>query len=230
MRQETGGLPRNSSPRSAAVRTAINAIALIGDADVNGLSRIAGSPGSAIESHPHDADDVGGVGTAGVLEVGPRDWKAGDFGPGRAEIRAPPKAIAAAGAVGEPVWNPGRDLIAYMQALTNGPAFTRISFVNSAGQPQYTTLPPAPDISAGFSNGIAAWSPDGQRLAVVAQNTNTAASIWIVTPAANAPFRKLVELPVGPRIRGISWTRDGKAVIFGQHDSTGDIVLMDGGN
>jgi serine/threonine protein kinase/Tol biopolymer transport system component len=140
------------------------------------------------------------------------------------------QAIAAAGAVGEPVWNPGRDLIAYMQALTNGPAFTRISFVNSAGQPQYTTLPPAPDISAGFSNGIAAWSPDGQRLAVVAQNTNTAASIWIVTPAANAPFRKLVELPVGPRIRGISWTRDGKAVIFGQHDSTGDIVLMDGGS
>src|SRR5262249_53324558 len=96
MRQEASGLPRNSSPRSAAVRTAINAIALIGDADVNGLSRIAGSPGSAIESHPHDADDVAGVGTAGVLDIGSRNWKAGDSGPGRAEVRAPPEAVAAA--------------------------------------------------------------------------------------------------------------------------------------
>jgi Tol biopolymer transport system component len=139
--------------------------------------------------------------------------------------------IAAPGAVSEPAWNPGRDLIAYMQALTTGDAaFTRLSFVNSKGEPQYTTLPPSPDISAGFSNGTTAWSPDGQRLAVVAQNTNTVASIWIVTPDSKDPFRKLVELPVGPRIRGISWTPDGKALIFGQHDSIGDIVLMDGGN
>jgi serine/threonine protein kinase/Tol biopolymer transport system component len=140
------------------------------------------------------------------------------------------QAIATSGAVSEPVWNPSQDLIAYMQASTKGPAFTGISFVTPAGQPEHTTLPAAPDISAGFSNGMAAWSPDGRRLAVVAQNSNTAASIWIVTTDAKAPFRKLIELPVGPRIRGISWTRDGNAVIFGQHDSTGDIVLMDGGS
>jgi Tol biopolymer transport system component len=96
------------------------------------------------------------------------------------------------------------------------------------GQPEYTALPPAPDISAGFSNGVAAWSPDGRRLAVVSQNTNLAAAIWIVTPDSSAPFQKLVELATGPRIRGLSWTRDGTAVIFGQHDSSGDIVLLDG--
>src|SRR5262252_551929 len=98
MRKEARGLPRNGSPRSAAVRAAIDAIALIGDANINGLSRIAGSPGSAVESHPDDAGDVAGVGIAWVFDISPRDRKAGDSGPGRAEVRAPPEAVAAAGA------------------------------------------------------------------------------------------------------------------------------------
>src|SRR5262245_1650554 len=98
MRQEARGLPRNSSPRSAAVRAAVYAIARVGDADVNGLRRIDGSPGPAVESHPHDAGDVAGVGIAGVFDVGSRDGKAGDSGPGRAEVRTPPEAVAAAGA------------------------------------------------------------------------------------------------------------------------------------
>ena len=137
--------------------------------------------------------------------------------------------IATPGAVSEPVWNPARDLIAYMEPATSGPGYTRLSFVDSAGQPQYKTLPPAPAISAGFSNGMPAWSPDGRRLAVVSQNTNAAASIWIVDPESATPFRKLVELPVGPRIRGLAWARDGSALIIGQHDTTSDIVLLDQG-
>src|SRR5262245_23775542 len=98
MRQEARGLPRNGSPRGAAVRAAIDAIALIGDANINGLSRIAGGPGSAVESHPDDADDVACVGIAWVFDISPRDRKAGDSGPGRAEVRAPPEAVAASGA------------------------------------------------------------------------------------------------------------------------------------
>src|SRR5262249_1554064 len=98
MRQEASGLPRNCSPRSAAVRAAINAIARIGDANINGLSRIAGSPGGAVESHPRDADDIARVGIARIFDVGSRSGKAGDFGPGRAEVRAPPEPVAAAGA------------------------------------------------------------------------------------------------------------------------------------
>ena len=74
-----------------------------------------------------------------------------------------------------------------------------------------------------------AWSPDGRRLAVVSQNSNAAASIWIVDPESSTPFRKLADLPVGPRIRGVAWTRDGAALIIGQHDSTSDIVLLDQG-
>ena len=37
---------------------------------------------------------------------------------------------------------------------------------------------------------------------------------------------KLVDLPAGPRIRGITWTRDG-ALVIGKHDWTSDIVLME---
>lgn len=116
-----------------------------------------------------------------------------------------------------------------MEPATSGPGYTRLSFVNSTGEPQYTTLPPAPDISAGFANGMSAWSPDGRRLAVVSQASNAAASIWIVSPEAAIPFRKLVELTVGPRIRGVTWTRDGTALLIGQHGSTSDILLLDGG-
>jgi Tol biopolymer transport system component len=137
--------------------------------------------------------------------------------------------IATPGAVSEPVWHPTRDLIAYMEPATSGPGYTRLSFVDSAGQPQYKTLPPAPAISTGFSNGMPAWSPDGRRLAVVSQNANAAASIWIVDPESATPFRKLVELPVGPRIRGLAWARDGSALVIGQHDTTSDIVLLDQG-
>ncbi len=132
------------------------------------------------------------------------------------------------GAAAEPVWSPTRDLIAYLQPATSGPGFNRLAFVDSAGQPQYSALPPAPDIPAGFVNGMQAWSPDGRRLAVVAQNTNAPASIWIVDPDARGnPYRRLIELPIGPRIRGITWTRDGSAIVIGKHDTTSDIVLMD---
>jgi hypothetical protein len=30
-----------------------------------------------------------------------------------------------------------------------------------------------------------------------------------------------------PRIRGVTWTRDGSTFIIGKHDSTSDIVLLD---
>ena len=137
--------------------------------------------------------------------------------------------IATPGAVSEPAWNPVRDLIAYLAPATSGPGFTRLSFVDSGGKAQYETLPPTPAISGGFSNGMPAWSPDGRRLAVVSQNSNAMASIWIVDPESSTPFRKLAELPVGPRIRGVAWTRDGAALIIGQHDTTSDIVLLDQG-
>jgi Tol biopolymer transport system component len=76
---------------------------------------------------------------------------------------------------------------------------------------------------------VLSWAPDGKRLAVVSQGTDTP-SIWIVEPDARNPIRKLIEFPGGPRIRGITWERSGNAIIIGKHDiASSDIVLMDSG-
>lgn len=99
--------------------------------------------------------------------------------------------------------------------------------MNEAGVRQYASLPPTPQISGGFGNGVTAWAPDGRRTAVVSQNTNLPASIWLVDLEASAPFRQPVELPTGPRIRGIAWTREGAAILIGYHDSISDIVMLD---
>lgn len=139
------------------------------------------------------------------------------------------RQIAAPGAVGEPAWSPTSDRIAYLEASTTGPtAFVGLSFIASDGDPQSAKALKAPATLAGFPNGMTAWSPDGKRLAVTAQNTNFPTSIWLADPDAAVPFQKLVELPLGPRIRGLTWTSDG-ALIVGQYDSTSDIVLLDQG-
>jgi eukaryotic-like serine/threonine-protein kinase len=134
-------------------------------------------------------------------------------------------------AVGSSAWSPVNDTIAYIAATLAGAQTSRVAFVSSSGVvPSGALAPPPPEIltGGGFGNGVLSWSPDGRRLAVVSQGTN-APSIWIVEPDAAMPYRKLVEFAGGPRIRGVTWTRDGKAIIIGKHDiASSDIVIMDG--
>jgi Tol biopolymer transport system component len=88
----------------------------------------------------------------------------------------------------------------------------RLAFVTSKGEPQYAAVPSPPEVPTGFNNGLVAWSPDGRQLAVISQNTNAPAAIWIVTlETAGLSYRKLTQLPNSPRIRGLAWTRDGSA-------------------
>jgi Tol biopolymer transport system component len=134
--------------------------------------------------------------------------------------------LAAEGATGEPGPHPTRDMIAHLIYATSGPVGARLGFVDSTGRSLYPALPTAP-MRGGFLNGAMAWAPDGRRLAVVAQPTNGVASIWIVDPDATNPYRRLIELPAGPRIRGVTWTRDGSALIFGRHETSSDIVMLD---
>ena len=62
----------------------------------------------------------------------------------------------------------------------------------------------------------------------MSQNTNTAASIWLIEPAAAKPrYQKLIELPPSPCIRGVAWTPDGRSLIVGKHDAVSDIVLIE---
>ncbi len=117
---------------------------------------------------------------------------------------------------GEPQWSPTRDMIAYLETATTGPAFIGLAFVTPDGAPQYVDQPRAPNINTGFANGMLAWSPDGRRLVITSQTTNAVTSVWIAEPGAPTPFRKLLDLPVGPRIRGLTWTPEGTAIIVGQ--------------
>ena len=131
-------------------------------------------------------------------------------------------------AVGDNAVSPASDVIAYVAATTTGRSQTRLAFVDFSGHAVYGQLPPPPNLNAGgFGNGVPAWSPDGKRLAVVSQGTETP-SIWIVDLEAANPYRKLIEFAGGPRIRGIAWTRSGDAIIIGKHDvAASDIVMLD---
>jgi serine/threonine protein kinase len=136
------------------------------------------------------------------------------------------EAFPTPGAAHSPSWSAVTDRIAYLEA-TPATATTRsqtyIAFVDSRGQRLYPDLPK----TATFANGFLEWAPDGKKVAVVAAQSNIAASIWIVEPDAREPFRKLLELPVSVRPRGITWSADGSSVIIAKQEMPSDIVLFD---
>jgi serine/threonine protein kinase len=189
------------------------------------IAAAGGSPRKLVDTIPVSSLSWSRDGTAIVYAASAGTWPGlwrVSVGNGQvAQITTP-------GAVGEPVWSPTDDRIAYLEASTTGPSFVGLSFIAPDGDPRSAKAIKAPNISSGFANGFAAWSPDGRRLAVTSQNTNAASSIWLAEPDATVPFRKIVELPLGPRIRGITWASDG-SLIVGQQDATSDIVLMDQG-
>jgi Tol biopolymer transport system component len=152
--------------------------------------------------------------------AGPGLWKVSATG-GRPERISTPLFAS------EPAWSPTRDVIAYVSIKRESFSSSSVAFVDPSGTALRELIPPPEVGGNGFSNGMLAWSADGRRLAVVAQQSNSAASIWIVDPDAQVQNTKLLQLPTGPRIRGLTWTRDGRAIIFGKHDWTSDIVLME---
>ena len=191
------------------------------------IAAAGGSPRKLVDAQPVSNLSWSRDGTAIVYAASAGTWP-GLWSVSVADGKV--QRITTPGAVGEPMWSPTSDRIAYLEPSTSttGPAFVGLSFIAPDGDPRSAKALKAPDISAGFANGMLAWATDGRRLAVTSQNTNTVTSIWLADPDAAIPFRKLVELPVGPRIRGITWAADG-SLIVGQHDATSDIVLMDRG-
>jgi Tol biopolymer transport system component len=135
--------------------------------------------------------------------------------------------LPTSGPASEPTWSPTGNLIAYIAATANGPSITSLAFLDARGQPARDALPPPPGPSV-FGNGTPVWAPDGRRLAVTSQPGGAGLiSIWIVEPDGPTVYRKLIDLPMSSRIRGLSWTRDGSGLIIGKRDTSSDIILLD---
>jgi len=129
-----------------------------------------------------------------------------------------------------PAWSPLGDVLAYLELTTipgQGPSSvpavrTAVRFVDGQGRP----LPLDPPKQV-FSNGFLAWSRDGRRLAAVWNPAYAGSSVWIVDPSGHEQLRKLVDLPITVRPRGITWTPDGSGVVIAQQESISDIVMFD---
>ena len=131
-------------------------------------------------------------------------------------------ALPERAAASSPSWSPTGDSIAYVETSGGGRgAFLR--FVTSDGR----NLTVVNDSVTRISNGVAAWSPDGRRLAGIGNPGSRSGYIWIVEPGSPTPFRKLTDLPADVRVRGVSWTPDGSALVIGHVRATGDIVLAE---
>jgi serine/threonine protein kinase/Tol biopolymer transport system component len=150
---------------------------------------------------------------------------AGSSAPGLVTVSVPDGTVAqlpTPAAAHAPAWSPRGDVIAYLEPRLG--LGTRLRFVNRNGQPVYDRLPETPEQIA---NGFAAWSPDGRRLAVVGLPGSDTGHIWIIEPDGPIPIRKLIDLPAGDYLRGITWARDGSALVIGRIRWSGDIVLAE---
>jgi Tol biopolymer transport system component len=148
---------------------------------------------------------------------GPALWKVPLTGGGPSRVPTPSFAS-------EPTMSPTRDVIAFIavKRMASG-AISEIGFVDSNGRASYPNVL-HPSVN-GFSNGMLAWSPDGRRIAVVEQSANNPTRIWLADPEHPQRIARLAELQ-GARVRGITWAPDGNAIVYGKHDWTSDIVLM----
>jgi Tol biopolymer transport system component len=121
-----------------------------------------------------------------------------------------------------PAWSPRSDVIAYLEPRLG--LGTRLRFVSGHGQTAHEGVPEVPEQ---LGNGFLAWSPDGRRVAAVGLPGSDTGHIWIIEPDSPSPIRKLIALPPGDFLRGMSWTRDGSALVIGRIRSAGDIVFAE---
>jgi Tol biopolymer transport system component len=136
-----------------------------------------------------------------------------------ATVRIPTPAAAAM-----PDWSPKEDLIAFLEPRGQGRG-TFMKFVRSTGE-TVAYRGGLPETTS-FSNGQLAWSRDGTRLAVEQQSGAFHGALWIVEPGAPEPYRKLIDLPDGVRLRGIAWDREGTSLVLGRIQRTSDVFLAE---
>jgi eukaryotic-like serine/threonine-protein kinase len=153
---------------------------------------------------------VPGAEKPGLITIGVADGKI-------APLATPEGASA-------PAWSPTDDLIAYL-SLAGQANGTRLRFVTGDGRDRPDFV--SPSEPSQFGNGIVSWSADGKRLAVAGLPGVTTGSIWIAALGAPPTWQKLIDLPAGVHVRGMTWSQDGGELIVGVMRTSGDIVLAE---
>ena len=129
------------------------------------------------------------------------------------------------GPAAAPAWSPRDDVIAYLENLPSSPdqpIGLHIQFVDATGRPVHKPIP-----SPYLGNGQIAWDPGGERVAVIGNSGVMASTVWMFYPTGRQPGRRLMDFPSEVRLRGVTWSPDGKSLIVGQQHRTGDIVLFE---
>ncbi len=83
--------------------------------------------------------------------------------------------------------------------------------------------PGAPQIA----NGAVVWSPDGKYIAAASLTGAGVGSVWVIEPRHPVPYRKVMDLPAGVFVRGMTWARDGSSLIVGRYRWSGDIFMAE---
>jgi hypothetical protein len=134
-------------------------------------------------------------------------------------IRLPTPAAATG-----PTWSRD-DVIAFIEPR-GGTIGAFLQLITPEGRPVSSSVldgPGAPQIA----NGSIAWAPDGKRLAAASLPGAGNGSLWIVDPYSESPYKKLMNLPAGVFVRGMTWAPDGASLILGRYRWSGDIFLAE---
>jgi eukaryotic-like serine/threonine-protein kinase len=132
--------------------------------------------------------------------------------------------LATPAAASAPSWSVN-DVIAYTESR-GGDKGAFLQLVRPDGRRVESSRLDAPEAPS-VANGFVVWAPDGKRLAAVALPGAARGSIWIVDPNSPSPYRKLLDLPAGTFLRGLTWARDGSSFVVGSYRWSGDIFLAE---
>jgi dipeptidyl aminopeptidase/acylaminoacyl peptidase len=133
--------------------------------------------------------------------------------------------LATPGPASAPAWSPGDDLIAYLEPAGASGRGTLLRFVTGDGRARTDLV--AANEPAVFGNGFLAWAADGRRVAVAGLPGAAAGMIWIADLGTPLTWRKVIDLPPGVHLRGLTWSRDGSELLTGVIRWAGDIILAE---
>jgi Tol biopolymer transport system component len=132
--------------------------------------------------------------------------------------------LATPAAATGPAWS-HEDVIAFVEPR-GGRLGAYLQLIRPDGQRVQSRPLDGPDAPL-VANGFIVWSADGKRLAEVALPGAGLGSVWIVDPNNPVPYKKLMDLPAGVFLRGLTWAGDGSSLIVGRYRSSGDIFMAE---